>query len=118
MLSLDGGEVTVHAVGGGAEFVDSASVDVVHVAGDFVVFTGERGGALPVHLEFGGCEVPVLRMVRMMPRMSTIMKAPRMTYQREKTRHTAKKMPNPLRKDFTGVPLRYGGVSVSVDFLH
>lgn len=59
MLSLDGGEVTVHAVGGGAEFVDSASVDVVHVAGDFVVFAGERGGALPVHLEFGGCEVPV-----------------------------------------------------------
>ena len=39
-------------------------------------------------------------------------------YQREKVRHTAKKMPSPLRKDFTGVPLRYGGVSVSVDFLH
>ena len=59
LLNFDGGEVTVHAVGGGAEFVDSASVDVVYVAGDFVVFTGERGGALAVHLEFGGCEVPV-----------------------------------------------------------
>jgi hypothetical protein len=57
-------------------------------------------------------------MVRTMPTMTTMMTTPRMTYQREKAKHTAKKTPNPLREDFTGVPLRYGGVSVSVNFLH
>ena len=59
LLNFDGGEVAVHTVGGGTEFVDSVRVDVVYVAGDFVVFAGECSGALPVHLEFGGCEVPV-----------------------------------------------------------
>ena len=59
LLNLDGGEVAVHAVGGGAEFVDSVRVDVVYVAGDFVVFAGECGGALPVRLEFWGGEVSV-----------------------------------------------------------
>ena len=59
LLNFDGGEVAVHTVGGGTQFVDSAGVDVVYVAGDFVVFAGECGGALAVLLEFGGCEVPV-----------------------------------------------------------
>ena len=59
LLDFDGGEVTVHAVGRGAKFIDPTGVDVVYVAGDFVVFAGECGGALPVHLEFWGGEVPV-----------------------------------------------------------
>ncbi len=62
MLNLDGGEVAVHAVGGGAEFVDPVRVDVVYVAGDFAVSAGECGGALAVRLESGGWHV--LRMVR------------------------------------------------------
>ena len=59
LLNFDSGEVAIHAVGGGAEFVDSVRVDVVYVAGDFVVFAGECGGALPVRLEFWGGEVSV-----------------------------------------------------------
>ena len=59
LLNFDCGEVAVHTVGGGSEFVDSVGVDIVYVAGNFVVFAGECGGALAVCLEFGGCEVPV-----------------------------------------------------------
>ena len=99
MLNFDGDEVAVHAVGGGAEFVDSASVDVVYVAGDFVVFAGERGGALPVHLEFGGCEVPVFA-------------DGQDDAQNEHDDDDAKDdVPE-------GEGEAYGGVSVSVDFLH